>query len=104
MTVLPRRLLFFPLDIVTEGADRVPDREGRSRKERDILVLAFGKQQRNRRQADHGGSSPGESKRPDDRDDAAVPDPACTADDEVAAPFLLTHPEHLSLIPDGAAA
>ena len=87
-----------------KGADDLPGIRGRSREERDILVLAFGKQQRNRRQADHGGSPPGESKRPDDRDDAAVPNPACTADDEVAAPFLLTHPEHLALIPDGAAA
>jgi len=101
--VLPHRLLFFPLDVVTKGADDLPGVRRRSREERDILVLAFGKQQRNRRQADHGGSSPGESKRPDDRDDAAVPNPACTADDEVAL-LLLTHPEHLSLIPDGAAA
>lgn len=91
-------LLFFPFDILAEGTERISDREGRSREERDILVISFGEEERDRRQADHGRFPPAHGERPDDRDDAPVSDPAGAADDEVAAPLRLTHSEHLSPI------
>lgn len=97
-------LLFFPFDIGTKRAERVFDWKGCSRKERDILILSLGEEERNRRQTNHGCFSRAHRNRPDDGDDASVPDPASAADGEVAASLCLTHPEHLSLIPGGAVA
>ena len=99
--ILPSHPLFFPLDIVAKASDDLPGTTRCSREERDVLAPIFEEYQGDRCQADRGASSPADCKRPDDRDDATLPDPTPATDDEIRP---VRHPEHLALIPAGAVA